>query len=67
MVAPGLLRNMLVAKIPVVVEPESPRPSSSVTNTRSASPSKAKPISNPPEETRACKSRWFAACKGSAG
>ena len=42
-------------------------PCSSTTNTRSASPSKAKPMSAPTSRTRAHRSRWFSGWSGSAG
>ena len=45
-VAPGWARRTVVASSAVVVDPDSPRPASSTTNTRSASPSKARPTSN---------------------
>ena len=66
-VAPGCCRSVAAASSAVVVEPLSPLPASSTTNTRSASPSKARPRSNPPATTRARRSRWLAGCSGSAG
>ena len=47
-VAPGFVRSTAAARIAVVVEPDSPTPVSSTTNTRSASPSNASPTSKPP-------------------
>ena len=66
-VAPGLVRSVAAASTAVVVEPDSPAPVSSTTNTRSASPSNARPRSKPPATTRARTSRWLAGCNGSAG
>ena len=66
-VPPGELRSTAAARIDVVVDPDNPMPSSSTTNTRSASPSKASPTSKPPASTRARRSRWLAGCSGSAG
>ena len=66
-VAPGLSRSTPTASSAVVVDPDSPLPDSSTTNTRSASPSKARPTSKEPATTRARTSRWLAGCSGSAG
>ena len=46
-VAPGCFASMPAASMAVVVEPDRPRPCSSTRNTRSASPSKARPTSAP--------------------
>ena len=45
--APGCWRSVAAASIAVVVEPLRPLPASSTTNTRSASPSKARPEVEP--------------------
>jgi len=66
-VAPGWARSVTADRIAVVVEPDRPVPVSSTTNTRSASPSNARPMSKPPDTTRALRSCWLAGCSGSAG
>ena len=66
-VAPGSFSSTPTATIAVVVEPESRSPCSSTRNTRSASPSNARPMSAPISSTRARRSRWFSGWIGSAG
>ena len=65
--APGCFARMPTASSAVVVEPDSPRPCSSTRNTRSASPSNARPTSAPSSATRLRRSVWFAGWIGSAG
>ena len=55
------------ATIAVVIEPETSSPWSSTRNTRSASPSKARPTSAPASSTRAWRSTRFSGWIGSAG
>ena len=66
-VAPGFFSRIPAATIAVVVEPDSGSPVSSTRNTRSASPSKARPTSAPTSTTRAWRSRRFSGWIGSAG
>ena len=66
-VAPGSFSSTCSATSAVVSEPETPAALASTRNTRSASPSKAKPISAPTSSTRAFRSARFSSLSGSAG
>ncbi len=67
MVAPGSRSSTTAATMAVVVDPDRPTPCSSTTKTRSASPSKANPMSAPAATTLARRSAWFSGWIGSAG
>ena len=64
---PGFFLSMTSATIAVVNEPDTSCPLSSTRNTRSASPSNARPTSAPVARTRACRSTRFSGWMGSAG
>src|SRR3984957_7904806 len=67
MVSPGCLASMEAATSAVVSEPETGSAFSSTRNTRSASPSKASPMSAPCSSTAAFRSTRFSGWIGSAG